>query len=353
MIRADKPVLPVGGVGGENAEQVLRMLGAELRDIAIGLTDGETGSRRMWVLDLWQRVLETHPDLVTHRSDEQPASGYGIPIKFTVAEGTTDFRFDDLGYAGFAADSYATFKRLQVERVGRNDARFQVCIPFPEDVVRLCTPSAGDFEVLQPAYCDAVKREVGKVAAAIPADDLVIQWDVMWEVIAVETDDGGHEEPFGYRLNGRPLERFAGYLHDLSAAVPAEAHMGIHLCYGDFRHKHYMEPENLAVCATMATRALEATSHPLSYVHMPVPRDRSDDAYFEPLEDLALGATRLYIGLVHFTDGLEGSLQRLESFRRHYDGVAGVATECGMGRRPPDQNMRNLLRIHRELALRL
>lgn len=64
-------------------------------------------------------------------------------------------------------------------------------------------------------------------------------------------------------------------------------------------------------------------------------------------------ATRLYIGLVHFTDGLEGSLQRLESFRRHYDGAAGVATECGMGRRPPDQNMRNLLRIHWELALRL
>ena len=110
-----------------------------------------------------------------------------------------------------------------------------------------------------------------------------------------------------------------------TAAVLAEAHLGIHLCCGDFRHKHYMEPESLAVCATMASRALDAASRPLSYVHMPGPRERGDDGYFESLE----------------------------TFRRHYAGPAGVATQCGMGRRPSDQSMRELLCINRELALRL
>ena len=58
----------------------------------------------------------------------------------------------------------------------------------------------------------------------------------------------------------------------------------------------------------------------------------------------------LYAGLVHHTDGVEGSRRRLERLRKHYAGVVGVATECGMGRRPPDQSFGELLRIHREVV---
>jgi hypothetical protein len=40
---------------------------------------------------------------------------------------------------------------------------------------------------------------------------------------------------------------------------------------------------------------------------MPVPRDRSDDAYFASLDQLKLAPeSRLYLGLVHYTDGVEG-----------------------------------------------
>ena len=353
MSRAGRPVLFVGGVGGQNAEEVLRLAGPEVGDLALGLTDGETGPRRLWVLYLWNDVFRGHPSLEYVPPKNWPPRGYGDLPKFKLRAAVEEIHFDALGYADFAIESFATFRRLRDEGVIPQGTRFQVCIPFPEDAVRLCTLNARDFQIMQRAYCDVVRREVAKIADAISPEELVFQWDINWEVIAIETDDGGKEEPLGYRLDGQPLERFAGYLQTLSAAVPAAAQMGLHLCYGDFMHQHYLQPQDLSVCVRMANRAVEASSHPIAYVHMPVPRDRADGAYFEPLAGLAIDPATLYIGLVHFTDGLAGSAARLETFRQHYAGPAGVATECGMGRRPPDQDMRTLLRIHRDLAERL
>ncbi len=83
---------------------------------------------------------------------------------------------------------------------------------------------------------------------------------------------------------------------------------------------------------------------------MPVPRNRADDAYFAPLEWLELQAdTRLILGLVHHTDGVEGSCKRMVVAWRHAKDF-DVATECGFGRRDP-ATIPELLRIHRELCL--
>ena len=90
------------------------------------------------------------------------------------------------------------------------------------------------------------------------------------------------------------------------------------------------------------------TGRRIDFVHMPVPRDREDDAFFKPLADLAIGDTKLYLGLVHTTGGIEGNRRRLATALRHAQDF-GVATECGFGRRPPEQ-MPGLLEIHRALA---
>jgi hypothetical protein len=80
-----------------------------------------------------------------------------------------------------------------------------------------------------------------------------------------------------------------------------------------------------------------------------VPRDRSDLAYFEPFAGLALGPeTDFYLGLIHLTDGLEGTKRRIEA-ARHVVPEFGVGTECGFGRRPPE-TVHELLRLHAEVA---
>jgi hypothetical protein len=80
-----------------------------------------------------------------------------------------------------------------------------------------------------------------------------------------------------------------------------------------------------------------------------VPRDRSDDAYFLPLRDLRLDPqTELCLGLVHHTDGVEGTTRRLATARRHAARFS-IATECGFGRRDP-ATIPELLRIHAAVA---
>ena len=89
--------------------------------------------------------------------------------------------------------------------------------------------------------------------------------------------------------------------------------------------------------------------HPLKWVHMPVPRERDDDAYFAPLKGLKLDpATEFYLGLVHDTDGAAGTLRRIAAAKKFVTRF-GIATECGMGRRPPE-TIPGLLDLHREVA---
>jgi hypothetical protein len=72
----------------------------------------------------------------------------------------------------------------------------------------------------------------------------------------------------------------------------------------------------------------------IQYFHMPVPKNRTDDAFFAPLERLRLHPeTQLYLGLVHHDDAA-GDRARLAAARRHAR-VDGVATECGMARGDP------------------
>jgi hypothetical protein len=69
-------------------------------------------------------------------------------------------------------------------------------------------------------------------------------------------------------------------------------------------------------------------------LHLPVPKDRTDDAYFAPLKGLQLAAgTQLYLGLLH-EDDEAGDKTRAAAARRSVADF-GVATECGWGRKDP------------------
>ncbi len=82
---------------------------------------------------------------------------------------------------------------------------------------------------------------------------------------------------------------------------------------------------------------------------MPVPRNRADDAYFAPLRQLELRPeTELCLGLVHYTDGVDGARARLDAAKNHVRDFS-IATECGFGRRDP-ATIPALLRLHAEIA---
>lgn len=356
MAKAKRPVLLVGGIPGDTAEEVFRTVAPVLGDLAAGLPDGEIGGRRLWVFYIANETLRKHPDIVCVR---EPVGAPGLPKgvsrdyedlpKFVIKDGVKSLRFDTLHYPAEAEKSYAVFKTLRDQGVIPKGTRFQVCIPFPEDAMRLFTSEADTANRLIEAYVDVMQRDVAKICAAIPHQDLLLQWDINWEVIAVEANDiVKGREPMDFALGGDPMKRYAGYVNVLSRNVPEAVALGLHLCYGDFHHRHYFDPKDLGAAVRMGNIGVDVAGRKVDYVHMPVPRARHDDAFFEPLKDQAFKGATLYMGLVHYTDGVEGTRRRIEAFKRHYDGPAGVATECGLGRRPKDHNLDTLLKIHRD-----
>ncbi len=144
---------------------------------------------------------------------------------------------------------------------------------------------------------------------------------------------------------------------DLIHWVPEEVPLGCHLCYGDAQEvtgqgegRHWKEPVDTALMVRVAEAISLGAGRRVDWFSMPVPIERDDDEYFEPLADLALGSgTRLFLGLVHHQDGVEGTQRRIDVAKRHC-AEFGVATECGMGRKPPELVPR-LLAIQREVVV--
>jgi len=138
-------------------------------------------------------------------------------------------------------------------------------------------------------------------------------------------------------------------LVQIGGRVPEDVPMGYHLCYVDFEHKHFTEPKDTGLLVEIANALSERVKRPINWIHMPVPRGRTDAAYFEPLRNLKLRPeTEFYLGLVHFTDGVEGTRKRVEAAQRVVPEF-GIATECGFGRRPPE-TVAPLMKIHAEVA---
>ena len=65
---------------------------------------------------------------------------------------------------------------------------------------------------------------------------------------------------------------------------------------------YYVEPVDMTDMVDMANRLSAVIARPINLIHMPVPRDRPDDAYFAPLKRLRLRPeTELSLGLVRIT----------------------------------------------------
>jgi len=190
-----------------------------------------------------------------------------------------------------------------------------------------------------PVYERALLTALGDIVAAIPPADLSIQWDVCQEVLVFE-------HYFPHRPATYRNDIFA-QLGRLGDAVPAEAECGYHLCYGSPRDEHLVMPKDSAILVEIGNGLLACLHRRLDFLHLPVPADRSDDAYFEPLRALSLPReTALYLGLIHHADAA-GDQARMAAARKVVPRF-GIATECGWGRTDP-QRVPALLAAHRRV----
>lgn len=335
----------VGSIALTDCEQVFSRVSAELGPYIDKIPDGETGERARWIY--FQRtMLEQHPDmeldpdaapLKLHQWDGTLLRETPL-LRFKPDADTSSINFDT-GYDKAASYSYGVFKRLRDEGVVPDHVRFQVCLP---------TPMASGYMYVSPAardeYCTVYMRSLQgalrNIMDSIDHGDLALQFDVCQEVLIFE--DYFPERPADYK------ERIFAELAQLGDAVAADIPMGYHLCYGTPYDEHLVMPKDMTVLVEMMRGILGATQHDVDFLHVPVPKDRSDDAYFEPLNTLKLAPdTRLFLGLIHYDDAA-GDQQRIET-AKHFVERFGIASECGWGRTDP-KRVPGLLASHRAAA---
>ena len=336
----------VGSVNYDDAETTIRTAGELLGGHLKRIPDGEVGPRFHWIL--------FQPDVIAQADGIERVGDHPIPVRsldarpVRVADGVDPaaIEFPPLGYADAAIESYGIFRRLRDEGAVPEGTRFQVSLPTPLAVVGAFFP-AEQRAAIEPVYRDALYRELDQILDAIPHEDLAIQWDnaVEFQLIEHAKYAGTAPDAWWGDLWTGLTERSA----EQAARVPDDVEVGFHLCYGDVAEKHFVEPTDAANLVAFANGLFEASPRPITWVHLPVPIERDDDAYFAPLAGLELpDDTELYLGLVHREDGVEGASRRIEAALRHAPEF-GVATECGIGRAPAGTT-EDILRTHAEVA---
>lgn len=336
----------VGGVPLASAEDVFAATSRILGPALTRIPDGEVG--RKWMA-WFAPIITDNPRL--ERTDEEfrPHPGGDPSFRYRLRPGVAPeaVRFTGLRHAEITIESYRIFKRLKDSGIVRPGVRFQCTLAHPIPVIRRYFPEPLQ-DALEPAFERALLGEVEKIAAAVPHDELAIQWDCASAVFA--TLERGTPSRFG-RTREEMYDPLAERLARFGRAVPADVELLYHFCYGNSNGRHSVEPSSTRDAVIMANRvaARLGPDRPPQLIHLPVPRSRDDDAYFAPLRNLDLPPhTAIALGLVHLSDGIEGTRNRIAAARKFLDTFA-IATECGLTHVPTDK-VTETLRLQAQIA---
>jgi hypothetical protein len=342
--RVSSELLLVGSLPAPSTEEALRAGGELFGDLVFALPDGETGIRAMWTGYEHLTLVEPNPGLEVVEQGQMPPRHVGEITVMGVRDGVDALQFETWPRIDDAIASYEIFRALRDEGVIPAHVRFQVSMPFPTSSVgvSLRRSWSHDFPIVAAAMEDLVAREIKRLTAAIPPEDLAIQWDVCWEVLDLEgvvwwMDDDG-------------WDRFAGPTSRMTQLIPEEALVGYHLCYGTFPTWPMYEARDMGLMVKMANYAIESSGRLVDFLHMAGPRDmRSQDSrYFAPLADLRAPDTRVYLGIVLPIDGVQGLRRRHATASQCLDDF-GIAMYCGFGRQPGEDGMETM-REHRRVV---
>ena len=332
-------LLLVGSVPLDTVEEVMRTFGAKLGAQLPAMPDGEVGERRSWVNRFSYQLFNGHQDITTIRRPP-PIDGVEQLLprirseswQFKVKPGVERIRFGlpglRLGYARDATNSYFIFRTLREQGLLPRDMRFQISIPMVNSVVRpLYFPEPSDLARVRPGFEEALAAELEVIAKRIPADDLAIQWDCAWEVLAVNGE--AREIP-----SESDIETHIAPIRRLSEKVPAGAALGFHFCFGTFGGWPAFAPDDLGPTVDLVNAVVADTKHRIDWVHIPV-LNRTDDAFYAPLARLAAPQARIYLGMIHSMESFGARLAVARKFVPDF----GLAAYCGFGR-PPREPIR-------------
>ncbi|MCY4364131.1 MAG: hypothetical protein OXE42_18445 [Gammaproteobacteria bacterium] len=344
MTKNKGKIFLVGSIPLNSVEEVFHLCGTLLADHLLSIPDGEVGDRTFWILYLAYRTYHGHPDIETIQRPEPPEwkpTSMDNCWAFKLKPGVEKLRLESLGYADEAIKSYIAFRDAREKGDIPPGVRFQIAFPFPQDATYFFFRDPTEHKAVMAAYEEALRSEIETILNHIPANELCIQWDVCTDLL---------EMTGRYYSWSRPetaWDRYISPLRRLPREVPRDVMMGFHFCYGTFPQKPAIMPEDLTLSVKFANAAVAESGRRVDFVHLTVPRIRTDDVYFRPLEDLDIGDTRAYLGVIN-TDGVEATKERIAVARKFLPDF-GLAAECGFGRERPE-DIPGIIDLHKQVA---
>jgi hypothetical protein len=313
-----RPVFLVGSLPFE-PKDVFERTSSSLRGLLARIPDGE--------LKGWLPAQDFRRMARVTRGRGQSVSGppFLETVRAEIGVDPKNLSFDTLHYFAHAVESFDIFRKMKAEGRIAQRVRFQISIPTP--FTGLVSWDWDQLRDVWPVYEAAVLAEVGKISAAIPLSELAISWDVCEFVMVLANPHA----PAAYSL-----EELASGVSRCLNSVPIAAETGLHLCYGGYNSAGTDDdPLNRHIKDTsLMVEFFHAVSRravrPINWLHVPVPRQREDDAFFAPLGTLSLAPeTQLFLGLVYLEDGIEGARRKIAIASKYVQGF-GVAAACGL-----------------------
>ena len=341
-----------GSVNLPDTETVMREISSRIPTGVQRMTDGETGERGYWILFQVQKFLQM-PEFesvgVEQAYETSPDAPEMAQLRLAGGASADTIDWPNLGYADEYGASFEVFDRLQRDGTIPADVRFQMQYPTPlASIAGTITPE--DLPAVAVSYEAALFADVDQALARLPHDRCAVQWDVAVEFGLLEGAMGPG--------SAMPMDQVTPGLVRCVDRVPAEVPVGLHLCYGDYGHQHFKQPESLQMQVDVVNAVVSAARRPVNWASFTVPQARHDRDYFAPLRELAAGPqTELYFALVPYhPDGQTGATTSAQA--QHIDAALaqspagrrgwGICTECGMGRVAAD-DVPKLLDLHREI----
>ena len=340
-----------GGVNLPDAETVMREIATRVPHGVRRIPDGETGDRQQWIFFQLEKFWSTAGLEQAPAKDLGP--GYDQMPKVRLADGVSAdaISWPNLGYADAYITSFGIFDRLQADGVIPPDVRFQVEYPTPLASINAWVVDAQQ-DLLEPSYQAAIFADLQRLLATLPHERIAVQWDVAVEFGILDVGFGiGESQSF---------DAIVDRLAQCVEQVPAEVPVGLHLCYGDYKHRHFKEPESLTTQVAVVNRLNAQARRQVSFLAFTVPQYQRDPAYFAPLRGLRIRpGTEIYFALVPYhadeqEPGTTAEQVRLidEYLVDHPSNGGrpawGICTECGMARAEREEIPR-LLDLHREI----
>ena len=174
-------VLLVGSIAGNKADEVFRNCCSAIGNFLAIIPDGETGYRSKYISHLAHTVYARHPDVVTvsrpppvgpdnPRERRKPGEDW-IPMatdasdlwKFGLRKGVRTLRFETLGYAEAAIESYKAFCSVREQGIIPAGVRFQVSLPAAVDCMGFFVDRFADMRYFIPAYENAMAADIRRM----------------------------------------------------------------------------------------------------------------------------------------------------------------------------------------------